>query len=62
MLQGRFTQERTLTGIPRPLRTEGRFLLVPGTGLIWRAEKPFATVTVITPGGADAERRRPSRP
>lgn len=51
ILQGRFTQERTLTGIPRPLRNEGRFLLVPGTGLIWRAEKPFATVTVITPGG-----------
>lgn len=51
MLQGRFTQERTLTGIPKPLRSEGRFLLVPGTGLIWRAEKPFATVTVITPGG-----------
>jgi hypothetical protein len=51
MLQGRFVQERALAGIPRPLRSEGRFLLVPGTGLIWRAEKPFASVTVITPGG-----------
>jgi hypothetical protein len=51
MLQGRFVQERMLAGIPKPLRSEGRFLLVPGTGLIWRAEKPFATVTVITPGG-----------
>ncbi len=51
MLQGRFTQERQLAGMPKPLRSEGRFLLVPGQGLIWRAEKPFATVTVITPSG-----------
>ena len=51
MLQGRFTQERQLAGMPKPLRSEGRFLLVPGQGLIWRAEKPFATATVITPNG-----------
>jgi hypothetical protein len=51
MLQGRFTQERQLSGMPKPLRSEGRFLLVPGQGLIWRAEKPFATVTVISPSG-----------
>lgn len=51
MLQGRFTQERQLAGMPKPLRSEGRFLLVPGQGLIWRAEKPFATVTVIAPSG-----------
>lgn len=51
MLQGRFTQERKLAGVPNTLRSEGRFLLVPGQGLIWRGEKPFATVTVITPAG-----------
>lgn len=50
-LRGRFIQERHLKGFATPLRTEGRFLLAPGRGLIWRAEKPFATVTVITPAG-----------
>lgn len=51
VLTGRFTQERTLAGIPKPLRNEGRFTLAPGQGLIWRAEKPFESITVITPGG-----------
>jgi hypothetical protein len=34
-----------------PLHSEGRFLLAPDQGLIWRGETPFATVTVITPAG-----------
>jgi hypothetical protein len=50
-IQGRFMQERHLAGLAAPLRTEGRFLLVAGKGLIWRGEKPFATVVVITPAG-----------
>ena len=50
-LEGSFVQERHLTGAMAPLRTEGRFLLVPGKGLIWRGEKPFKTVTVITASG-----------
>jgi hypothetical protein len=51
MLEGRFQQERHLVGMAAPLRSEGRFLLMPGHGLIWRGEKPFITTTVITPAG-----------
>jgi len=51
VLRGAFTQERSLVGFARPVRSEGHFLLVPGQGLIWRGEVPFAVVSTITPGG-----------
>lgn len=51
VLRGRFVQERHLHGFDAPLRTEGRFVLAPGKGLIWQAETPFAVTTVITPAG-----------
>lgn len=51
VLRGRFTQERQLQGFAAPLRSEGRFLLAPGRGLIWKTEKPFSVVTVITEAG-----------
>jgi Outer membrane lipoprotein carrier protein LolA-like len=50
-LQGRFVQERHLAGFAAPLRSQGRFLLRRDRGLIWRGEKPFEAVTVITPAG-----------
>ncbi len=50
-LRGRFTQERRLQGFARPLRSAGDFLLLPGRGLIWRGQTPFASTLVITPGG-----------
>lgn len=51
ILRGRFTQERQLEGFSKPLRSEGNFVLVAGTGLIWRGEKPFPNETVITAAG-----------
>jgi hypothetical protein len=51
VLRGRFVQERHLKGFNASLRTEGHFVLAPGRGLIWRAEKPFAVTTVITANG-----------
>jgi hypothetical protein len=51
VIAGRFVQERHLAGLAAPLRSEGRFVLAAGRGLIWRGEKPFATVTVLTPAG-----------
>lgn len=50
-LRGRFVQERHLQGFNAPLRSEGRFVLAPGKGLIWRAETPFSITTVITAAG-----------
>lgn len=51
LLRGQFAQERFLTGFAAPLNTTGSFVLVPGEGLIWRAEKPFALTTVMSPAG-----------
>lgn len=51
VLRGRFVQERVLTGFARPLVSEGRFILVPGRGLLWLAETPFAVTTTITGAG-----------
>ncbi len=51
ILQGRFVQLRQLSGFPAPLKSEGRFTLVAGRGLIWQAETPFAVTTVISPSG-----------
>ena len=51
ILRGGFSQDRSLTGFPRPLHSEGRFLLAPGQGLVWRGETPFRLVSVIAPGG-----------
>jgi len=51
VLRGHFIQERSLQGFQAPLRSEGSFIVAEGKGLIWRVEKPFATVTVITPAG-----------
>lgn len=51
ILRGHFVQDRYLTGFARPVRSEGSFVLAPGQGLIWRGEKPFAVVTVITAAG-----------
>jgi len=50
-LHGKFVQERRLQGFKAPLRSEGRFMLAPGRGLIWQSEKPFPVTTVITAAG-----------
>jgi hypothetical protein len=51
ILRGRFVQERVLQGFDGPLRSEGTFVLAPGSGLIWRTEKPFAGMTLMTQNG-----------
>jgi hypothetical protein len=51
VLRGAFVQERHLQGFREPLRSEGRFVLSPERGLIWRVETPIEVVTVITPDG-----------
>lgn len=50
-LRGHFVQERRLAGFANPLKSEGSFVLVPGTGLIWHGEKPFPNTTVLSPDG-----------
>jgi hypothetical protein len=55
VLRGRFVQERQLKGFKAPLKSEGSFLLAPGAGLIWRVEKPFAVLTILTAQGLAQE-------
>lgn len=51
VLRGHFVQERHMQGFANPIRSEGSFVVAPGRGLIWRAETPFAVITVVTPAG-----------
>lgn len=51
VLRGHFVQDRHLTGFAKPIRSEGSFVLVPGSGLIWKSETPFPVITIITPSG-----------
>lgn len=51
VLRGTFVQERYLEGFSAPLKTTGKFVLSSDKGLIWQAETPFATTTVMTAHG-----------
>jgi hypothetical protein len=57
ILRGRFEQERYLEGFQSPLKSTGTFLLVPGRGLVWCTQVPFAVTTVIGPAGLMQEVR-----
>lgn len=48
-LSGAYVQNRTLRGVPRPLRAEGTFLFVRDLGIAWRTTVPFDSELVITP-------------
>lgn len=48
VLRGRFEQDRRIAGFRKPLRSQGRFLLVRGRGVVWTTEAPFASETVVT--------------
>ncbi|MCG6505103.1 LolA family protein [Kingella pumchi] len=40
-VQGRFTQQKYLRTLTKPVTTSGRFALHPGHGLFWHLQKPF---------------------
>lgn len=40
-VQGRFTQQKYLLTLTKPVTTSGRFALRPGHGLFWHLQKPF---------------------
>lgn len=49
VLSGDFTQRKTLTGLPIPLISTGRFLYWRGHGLHWALQEPVAASIRITP-------------
>ena len=51
ILRGHFQQQRFLQGFNTPLTSAGTFMVVPGRGVVWRAQTPFAIITAIGNGG-----------
>ena len=48
VLCGRFDQTKTLTGMKKPLASNGRFCVVAGKGVLWRTLKPFPNTLRLT--------------
>ncbi|MDR0479001.1 MAG: outer membrane lipoprotein carrier protein LolA [Burkholderiaceae bacterium] len=48
VLRGSFEQEKQVAGFNNPLRSQGRFLLAHGKGVVWTTLKPFPSEMVVT--------------
>jgi hypothetical protein len=48
VLCGRFDQTKQLTGMKKALASNGRFCVVAGKGVLWRALKPFPSTLRLT--------------
>jgi hypothetical protein len=51
VLRGHFVEIHQTNGTQPPLQTSGHFVVAPAQGLLWYVEKPFPTLTIITPRG-----------
>lgn len=48
ILRGEFVQTRELTGLKRPLKSNGRMLVDKSRGVLWKTEKPIAGILRIS--------------
>ncbi len=48
VLCGRFDQSKQLTGMKKPLTSNGRFCVVTGKGVLWRTLQPFPSTLRLT--------------
>jgi hypothetical protein len=48
VLCGRFDQSKQLTGLKKPLASNGRFCVVAGKGIVWRTLQPFPSTLRLT--------------
>ena len=48
VLCGRFDQSKQLTGLKKPLASNGRFCVVAGKGVLWRTLQPFPSTLRLT--------------
>lgn len=48
ILCGKFDQSKQLTGIKKPLASNGRFCVVAGKGVLWRTLQPFPNTLRLT--------------
>jgi len=51
ILRGSFVEERAVKGLSRPVRSEGRFVVAPGYGVIWAVQKPLPVTFVFNDSG-----------
>lgn len=51
VLRGTYQEERVNVGFKKPLRSQGVFVISTDHGIIWEAQKPFSTKTIITQKG-----------
>lgn len=47
-MEGRFEQWRNLAGIPRPIRSSGRFIYWRNHGLYWETQEPISQASTFT--------------
>lgn len=61
VLRGSFVQEKRLQGFRNPLRSNGKFVVAGDHGVLWRTERPFASVLAIGRSGlrVDGENAMP---
>lgn len=50
-LQGRFVQQKTITVLPAPLNSTGRFQFEQGKGVVWELLTPVQNKVELTPKG-----------
>ncbi|KAF1714063.1 outer membrane lipoprotein carrier protein LolA [Pseudoxanthomonas sangjuensis] len=48
VLRGGFEQEKQVAGFRNPLRSQGRFVLARGKGVVWTTLQPFPSELVVT--------------
>lgn len=48
-VRGEFTQQKTVQGMSRPLRSSGQFTYAKTHGLLWTTTQPFMSRLVVTP-------------
>ncbi len=48
ILCGRFDQTKQLSGLKKPLQSNGRFCVVNGSGVVWRTLQPFPSTLRLT--------------
>ena len=53
MVHGKFVQEKHLRGLPKPLLSEGRFVLARARGLLWLMDTPVKQDYRIVPTGIE---------
>jgi outer membrane lipoprotein-sorting protein len=53
VVHGSFVQEKHLRGLPKPLLSEGRFVLERSRGLLWLMETPVKQAYRIVPDGIE---------